>query len=142
MNSLLLKAGKLVLGFFVSLLLGIIGGGVCGAAILVLGGLIGRSGSTGDEYLGYSSIDLVRLGLLYGGFFGVFVGPVDYALFVHRIGFRKGLVPAFVGTLVGGFAGALAAPMLAVTTGIFGFFVALTWATIKDAADESPSVPD
>ena len=103
-ESCFVRAAKALGGTGVSLLLGAAGGGVCGAAILVFGALIGRSGTTGTEYVGYWEISLVWLGLLYGGFFGVLVGPIAYALVVRKIGFQKALLPAFVGTLVGGFA--------------------------------------
>ena len=139
MDSFFLKAGKAIGGTLVSLILGILGGGVCGAAILVFGGLIGRSGNTGEEYVGHWNIASVWLGLLYGGFFGAFVGPLAYALVVRKIGFQKALFPAFVGTLVGGFGGAIAGPPLAAITGIFGFFVGVAWAKIKNAASEISS---
>jgi hypothetical protein len=130
-ESFFVKTGKLVGGEILSVTLGIVGGGLCGAAILVFGGLIGRSGTTGTEYLGYWDTALVWLGLLYGGFFGAFVGTVAYPLVVRKIGFRKALLPAFVGTLTGGFAGAIAGPPFAVLTGIFGFFIALQLAREK-----------
>jgi len=126
-----LKASKVVGGAFLSLLLGIVGGGACGAAILAFGALIGRSGTTGTEHFGYWNIALVGLGLLYGGLLGAFVGPISYALVVYKIGFQRVLRPAFVGTLAGGFAGAIAGPPLAVVTGILGFFVGVFWARFK-----------
>jgi hypothetical protein len=134
MNSagdFLLKAGKIVVGEFFSTLLGILGGGVCGVAILSFGALIGRSGSTGSEYVGYWEIGLVWLGLLYGGVFGAFAGFLAYPLVARKIGLKKALLPAFTGTIIGGFMGAVAAPPLAVLTGICGFFIALFWIRIK-----------
>ncbi|MGD0966235.1 MAG: hypothetical protein ABSA57_20350 [Candidatus Acidiferrales bacterium] len=68
-GSLLKKTSNAIGGVFLSLLLGIVGGSVCGAAILVFGGLIGRSGSTGEEYLGFWDVATIWLGLIYGGFF-------------------------------------------------------------------------
>jgi len=118
-------------GVFLSLLLGIVGGGVCGAAILVFGGLIGRSGTTGTEYFGYWNVDIIWLGLLYGGFLGAFAGPLAYPFLVRIIGFQKAILPAFLGTIVGGFAGAVAGPPLAVLAGICGFFLALLWTRIR-----------
>ena len=115
-----LKAGKVVGRWsFLSLLLGIVGGSACGAAILAFGALIGRN------------IALVWLGLLYGALLGAFVGPIAYALVVYEIGFQRVLWPAFVGTLAGGFAGAIVGPPLAVVTGILGFFVGVFWARSK-----------
>ena len=130
-ESFLEEAARAVGGVFLSLLLGIVGGGLCGAAILVFGGLIGRSGTTGTEYLGYWNADIIWLGLLYGGFFGAFVGPLAYPFLVRKIGFQKAILPAFLGTILGGFAGAVAGPPLAVLTGISGFFLALFWTRIR-----------
>jgi hypothetical protein len=130
-NKLLKDASHAIGGLFLSLLIGIVGGGICGTAILVFGGLIGRSGTTGTEYFGYWSVDFIWLGVVYGGFFGAFVGPIAYPFLVRKIGFPKSILPAFLGTIVGGFVGAVAAPPVAVLTGICGFFLALVWARIK-----------
>jgi hypothetical protein len=136
-ESTLRKVTKVATGELLSLLLGIVGGGLCGAAILVFGALAGRSGTTGTEYIGYWDIGLVWLGLLYGGFIGAPVGLIAYPMAVRKIGFQKALLPAFVGTLAGGFAGALAAPPLAVVTGIGGFFIALVMTKRKYASTKS-----
>jgi hypothetical protein len=125
------SVGEAIGGVFLSLLLGIIGGGLCGAAILVFGGLIGRSGTTGTEYFGYWNVDVIWLGLLYGGFFGAFVGPLAYPFLIRKIGFQKSILPGFIGTIIGGFIGAVVAPPLAVLTGICGFLLALFWRRIK-----------
>ena len=131
LESFIAKTGKVLGGALLSLLLGIVGGGLCGAVILVFGAFIGRSGTTGTEHFGYWDVAIVPIGLLYGGLFGALVGPLAYALVVRTIGFQKALVPAFVGTIIGGFLGAVAGPPFAVLTGICGFFVALFWAKVK-----------
>jgi hypothetical protein len=130
-ESLLKKTVSAIGGVFVSLLLGIVGGSLCGAAILVFGGLIGRSGSTGEEYWGYWDIATIWLGLTYGGIFGALVGPLSYPFLVRQIGFQRAILPACVGTLLGGFAGAILMPPVAVLTGIGGFFGALIWTRIR-----------
>lgn len=117
-----------------SIVLGAIGGALCGAAILVFGGLIGRSGTTGTEYVGYWDSALIFLGIMYGGFFGVFVGLLAYPFAVRKVGIRRTVVPGFIGTLAGGFAGAIVGPPLAVVTGVLGFFAALYWARSKYSA--------
>jgi hypothetical protein len=132
------KVGKAAGGGFLSLLLGIVGGGACGATILVFGALIGRSGTTGTEYIGYWEISLIWLGLLYGGLFGAVVGPIAYALVVNNIGFRDSVWRALVGTLAGGFAGAIAGPPLAVITGISGFFIGVYRAKAKHSPKSDP----
>jgi hypothetical protein len=130
-ESFLKKTGSATGVVFLSLLLGIVGGGLCGAAILVFGGLIGRSGSTGEEYLRFWSVDTIWLGLTYGGIFGALAGPLAYPFLVRQIGFQRAILPAFVGTIVGGFAGAIVVPPVAVLTGIGGFFVALVWTRMR-----------
>jgi len=125
------NVGEAIGGVFLSLVLAIIGGGLCGAAILVFGGLIGRSGTTGTEYFGYWNVDTIWLGLLYGGFFGAFVGPLAYPFLIRKIGFQKSILPGFIGTIVGGFVGAVAGPPLALLTGICGFLLALFWRRMK-----------
>jgi hypothetical protein len=130
-DSLFGKTREAIGGALLSLLLGIAGGSLCGAAILVFGAFIGRSGTTGTEHFGYWDIAIVPIGLLYGGLFGAFVGPLAYALVVRMIGFQKAVIPAFLGTIIGGFAGAVAGPPFAVLTGIGGFFTALFWTKAK-----------
>ena len=134
MKTFFFRAGKVIGDGSLSLLLGIVGGGSCGAAILVFGALIGRSGTTGTEYFGYWDIALVWLGLLYGGLFGAFVGPIAYMLVIRKIGFQRALWPALAGTLAGGFAGAIGGPPLAILIGISGFFVGLYRAKAKHFA--------
>ena len=128
------KIGKAVGSAFLSLLLGTFGGSICGAAILVFGAFIGRSGTTGTEYFGYWNPAIVPIGLFYGGLFGAIVGPLAYPFLVRRIGFKRAVLPAFLGTVVGGFAGAVAGPPFAVLTGICGFFLALLWTRVRLAA--------
>ena|ERR1700722_7344907 len=134
-NNPLGTTAKIIGGVFLSLLLGMVGGALCGAVILSFGDLIGRSGNTGSEYVGSWSIETVWLGMLYGGFLGALVGPLAYS-FVRRIGYQKALLPAFLGTILGGFAGAVAGPPLAALAGICGFFFALSW---KKSKLEGPS---
>jgi hypothetical protein len=123
-----MKSSALVL---VAMLLGLLGGAVCGAAILSFGALIGRSGSTGTQYVGYWGIELVWLGFLYGGIVGALVTPIAYITLVKKIGFQKAFVPATIGTLLGGFIGAIIGPPFAVLTGVGGFFCAIIWAVQK-----------
>jgi len=130
-RDIFLNTGEVIGGVFLSLFLGIVGGGVCGAVILVFGAFIGRSGTTGTEYLGYWDPAIVPIGLFYGGLLGAIVGPLAYPFLVRKIGFQKALLPAFAGTLVGGFAGAVAGPPFAVISGVCGFFLALLWKRMK-----------
>jgi hypothetical protein len=129
-DKFLLKVCKLSLGLCASVPLGVVGGGVCGAAILSFNVLLGRSGTTGMRF-GDWNPSVAWVGLLYGGFFGVFVTPLAYVFLIRKMGFQKTFWPAVVGTLIGGFAGAVAGPPLAVLTGLSGFFIGVYWATSK-----------
>lgn len=125
------RAAETIWGAFASVWIGIFGGAFCGAIILVFGGLIGRSGSTGEEYVGYFDWAEVWLGFLYGGLLGAIVTPIAYAACVRKIGFAKAWIPAIAGTVAGGLVGALAGPPLAVMTGVIGFFGALAWTATR-----------
>lgn len=130
-SELISKTTQVIGGVLLSFLLGIAGGGICGAAILFFNGFIGRSETTGAEYFGYWNLWVIPIGLFYGALFGALAGPLAYPFLIRKIGFQKALLPAFVGTLMGGFAGAVVGPLFAVISGIFGFFLALVWARVK-----------
>lgn len=119
------NVGREIGGMGVSITLGLVGGAICGAVILSFGALLGRSGTTGTEYVGYWDVGLVWVGFLYGGLFGMIVGPIGYATYVRKMGFQIAILPASIGTVVGGCIGAVAAPPVAVITGVLGFFLAL-----------------
>jgi uncharacterized membrane protein len=119
------RTGKHARGVIFSLALGIFGGGLCGAAILSFIDLMGRSGTTGEEYIGHWSIGDIGVGFMYGAPLGGIVAPLAYATLVRTIGFRRALIPATVGTLAGGIAGGLVHPLLSQITGVVGFFIAL-----------------
>jgi hypothetical protein len=119
-----------------SIPLGIVGGGACGAAILSFGDLIGRSGDTGTGYVGYWNVASVWLSFLYGGLLGALVTPIAYVTLVRKVGFQKAFMPATIGTLLGGFLGALVGPPFAVLTGLAGFFGAINRAVQKASRAE------
>lgn len=128
---------KDTVGFGFSLLLGALGGAICGAAILSFGALIGQSGDTGAEYVGYWEPSIIWLGFLYGGLVGTIVAPIAYLMLVREIGFRRAFLPATGGALVGGFFGAILGPPLAVLTGVAGFFFAVYWAARHRSEDNA-----
>jgi hypothetical protein len=122
-----------------SILLGTLGGAILGAVILSFGDLIGRSGSTGAEFVGYWNIDSVWLGCLYGGLFGTLAAPIAYFTLIHKIGLRKAFLPATTGTLIGGLIGALVGPPSAAFAGVAGFFIAIKRAADKASRPEQSS---
>ena len=124
---------KHVRGVMFSVALGICGGAICGAAILSFGDLIGRTCSTGDHIGSWNVADLA-LGAIYGAPLGTIAALIAYAALVRKIGIRQAIIPATVGTLVGGFAGTLILCMpFGIVTGVFGFFAALLRARLRDA---------
>jgi len=111
--------------FLKSLPFGAIGGAACGIAIFSFASLIGHSGSTGSEYIGAWDWGIIGLGIMYGGFFGLLMGPLGYIIFLRQIGLRKAILPAAVGTIVGGCLGALNHIAAALFYGCIGFFLSL-----------------
>ena len=138
-KSLLLTTTGVIGGLLLCVLLGLAGGAICGGAILFFNAFIGRSQTTGAEYFGYYNPWAIVVGLMYGAPIGAIVTPLAYPLLVRRIGFQKALVPAFAGTLAGGFVGAVVGPLFAVISGVFGFFTALLLARLKLGTIASPS---
>jgi hypothetical protein len=112
-------------GLVLSVVLGFIGGSICGGAILSMCALSGRIQTTGENYVGFWDYGLLLIGSMYGGPLGAILGPVAYVTFARRIGFKQVAIFGAVGTIIGGYAGALIVPALGVPTGLIGFFVAL-----------------
>ncbi len=108
-----------------SLIFGLIGGAVCGVILFSFTSLIGKSGTTGSEYVGAWNWGVLELGLMYGGFFGLLIAPLGYIIFLRTIGLKKGILPAAAGTVLGGCIGASYAPFRVLCYGCIGFFVAL-----------------
>jgi len=130
-SELLRRIGKHVVGLIFSIALGIVGGAICGAAILSFGDLIGRTGSTGD-HVGNWSVGDLAIGAIYGAPLGAIASLIAYPILIPTIGIRRAILPATVGTLAGGFAGCvmIGAPF-GVPTGVMGFFAALVWARLR-----------
>jgi hypothetical protein len=104
--------------------LGAIGGALCGAVILTFSSLIGSFPGTESESAGYWWYFL-GLGAIHGGYVGIVVAPIGYLIFLRRIGLKKAIFPATIGTLVGGGIGAFSSPERALLAGVLGFFLIL-----------------
>ena len=109
-----------------SLPTGFIGGCFCGFVILSFGALIGRSGDTGYEYIGYWSPAYICLGGIYGGPLGFIFYPFGYIIFLRGIPLNRLFaviwkIGAF--TITGGCIGCIVNQFLAVFTGLFGFYI-------------------
>jgi len=73
-----------------SLPFGAIGGAACGIVIFSFDSLIGHSGTTGSEYVGAWDWGNIGLGIMYGGFFGLLMGPLGYIIFFKTNWIKKG----------------------------------------------------
>jgi hypothetical protein len=122
-------------GLVFSVLLGLFGGIICGATILSLCGLCGRSRTSGANYVGYWNIGMAFVGAMYGGPLGVAVGPLAYVTLVRTLGFKEAIGPAMLGTISGGFLGSLVNPLFGIPTGVAGFFIALLISRYKTRLD-------
>jgi len=132
-SSLLKHVG----GVALSVLVGFLGGVACGAVILSLCTLAGRSGTTGAEYVGYGDLGVALVGAMYGGPLGAILGPLGYVSVVRVIGFRSATPPAAIGTVAVGFACSLFVPGLGMVGGTVGFFVGLLFARFAPWANRS-----
>ncbi|MEW6714980.1 MAG: hypothetical protein AB1306_07825 [Nitrospirota bacterium] len=105
---------------------GVIGGAICGSVIWSFTSLIGHSGTTGSEYVGAWELADVFLGMMYGGYFGIIMGPLGYVIFLRNIGLRKAILPASVGTIAGGCLGAFNDILTALYYGCIGYLLSLS----------------
>jgi hypothetical protein len=111
--------------FWYSFPYGAVGGAASGIIILSFASLTGHSGTTGSEYVGAWDWGNIGLGIMYGGFFGLLMGPLGYIIFLRQIGLRKAILPAAAGTIVGGCLGTLNHIAAALLYGCIGFFLSL-----------------
>src|SRR5579863_10417058 len=124
-SGLCKNAARHFLKICLAAVLGFVGGAFCGAAILSLCGLAGRTQTTGAEHIGYWHYGLLLVGAMYGAPTGAIAGPISYLLVLRTTGFKRAILPATAGTIIGGFAGSLYAPPAGWLTGLIGFFIAL-----------------
>jgi len=105
---------------------GFLGGSICGFFILSFGALIGKSGNTGCEYIGYWSLGYLLLATMYGGPLGFLFFPLGHALFLGGIPSSRLITLSWkiaTFTIIGGCIGAIRGPIEAVPCGLVGFFV-------------------
>ena len=130
---------KHALGLFYTFVLGAAGGLVCGALILSFGCLIGRSGTTGHEQVGYWDPAVAFIGIFYGGYIGGMLSPLAYAICVAKCGALRSILPAAIGTLTGGILGSIKDPSTAAVASVTGFFLALAiFRIFSPKAETSP----
>jgi hypothetical protein len=106
-----------------ALALGAIGGALCGAIILTIYSMIGPD--IGTEHKRHLEPSLLPLGAIHGGYLGIVVAPIGYLIFLRKVGLKKAIFPAFIGTLVGGGIGAFGGLGMALLAGVLGFFLVL-----------------
>ena len=113
------------------LAIGAVGGTICAAVILSFGGLIGRSGDTGSEYVGFWSPAYLGLGFFYGSITGIIFYPIGWficlsgftsrARFTSRELFIAACKIAII-TIAFGCIGAFRDQFAALFLGILGFY--------------------
>jgi hypothetical protein len=111
------------LRFVISWLLGILGGGLCGAVLATVFCLL-EGDSTPVEGFSSPYVYSAVLGLIFGAIVGAIVTPPAYPLHIRKIGGGKAFRVATIWTLAGGLLGMLC-PLLIVPLSIFSFFAAL-----------------
>jgi hypothetical protein len=124
------------LGRFVALVVtGATGGLLLGFMILVAGAYMGRSGSTGLEYIGYWNPEFhwfiaSRLGLTGGAL----LFPIGYYVYLKSSPLRQVLLYTSCGTLAGGLVGTLVSPVASMLLAVVGFFLACRWVQSREPA--------
>jgi len=112
--------------------LGTLGGFLLGFLVLSFGGLIGRSGTTGSEFVGYLNPSVtVFEAATYGTLVGALALPAVWLAKLQQVRGRTLVLLlslAAGGTLAGGLLGALGSPPLAVVGACIGLFFASNWA--------------
>jgi hypothetical protein len=115
--------------------LGTLGGFLLGFLVLSFGDLIGRSGTTGSEFVGYMNPrDTAFEAAAHGTLVGALALPAVWLAELHRVRGRALVLVlglAAGGTLVGGLLGALGSPPLAVVGGCIGLYFASRWAVTR-----------
>jgi hypothetical protein len=112
-------------------LLGIVGGGVCGAVLTFVFGI----GEWESTPAGFSSVSVycATLGLCFGSLVGALVVPLAYPWFICKIGLWKAFWPAMSGALAGGFLGFLFPPLILPLSILF-LFGALDWSVARHSS--------
>ena len=108
----------------ISPVLGMVAGWFCASVILSFGALIGKSGSTGEEYVGFWSPWLMLLGVMYGAPIGAICLSVMYVLFLADIEvniLQEQIWKIALATIIGGCIGSGFNPFYAVGLGVVFF---------------------
>lgn len=106
-------------------LIGAAGGLVIGFVAFAFGGLIGRSGYTGQEYVGYwAPQEYWWMAKTFAAPVGAVMAPVTYLGFLQHVPLKAAVVSGAIGTLLGGLIGALGSPLHAGLAACSGFLLA------------------
>jgi hypothetical protein len=111
---------------------GAIGGWLCAFIIFSIAGLIGKSGSSGTEYLGYWSPAYIGLSIFYGipaGVISLAVCRVVFFWINDAVLFHNSWI-LILATVIGGVIGCLNGFFTAAIFAIVFFVCALTWFSI------------
>lgn len=120
---MLLQVIRNVWLFIFTLFVGACGGWLCGTIILTFGGYIGRSGSTGLEYVGYWNPGYASWVASWTGLpIGAIFFCIAYCVMLRNVNWLKILLITGCATVFSGCIGAFVSPILAVWTGCVGFY--------------------
>lgn len=112
-------------GILGATVVGILGGWSCAFLILTFGNIIGRSGNSDSNYVGYWDPGATAgLAAIYGIPLGIVLFDLSYAKFLQSVSVKDAVRASFFGTLGGGLLGALGSPILAALIGSMGFVLA------------------
>ena len=112
---------------------GVIGGWFCGSIILSFGGLIGKSGTTGTEYLGFWTPAYLVLSIFYGVPLGV-LSVMVMRLFFYNLDkcfLYDNVWCLNIATIIGGMIGGFFDPFMAAILGVVFFVIAFIWVALS-----------
>jgi hypothetical protein len=131
------RNNSVVLLTLASLALGYMQGWLAGFIILAIGGLLGKSGTTGTEYVGYwAPHQYWMLARMFGAPLGAIAATIANLFLLEHAPFIRANLYATVGLLCGGLIGALINPPTALFGGVAGYAVTCSWISRQWTAAE------
>lgn len=119
--------------FIGTLFAGVFGSIFCGFIVISFGFYIGKSGSTGLEYIGFWNPKYALfLAITYATPLGLLFCPTGYFLFLQRISLFKAVWITTLSTLIGGCIGAAGNLFFAAIMSVISFFGACVVLSIAE----------
>jgi len=114
--------------------IGAVGGALCAFVILSFGALVGRSGTTGCEYIGYWDSAYWGISCIYGGAFGFIGLPIAFLISMRDFSTCALIAESWKiagTTILAGCIAAFAGPPFAALIAIAAFFTASAYTKHK-----------